>query len=154
VRTWSDAEMAAFERRWPIGIKQPRLCSMPGLRALVCTGLLGLRSTSIVCRLYAQAALDKAPGGHVTVINTEFGKPFRSMDSVVSCARCDEGRRPSVYAKEIADALEADLQPLAISGLITRISKYDTNPANNPQSPQPLASGANPSARVSAADER
>ena len=41
-----------------------------------------------------------------------------------------------VYAKEIADALEADLQPLANSGLITRISKYDTNPANNPQPPQ------------------
>src|SRR5882762_2558624 len=41
-----------------------------------------------------------------------------------------------VYAKDIADALEADLQPLATSGLITRISKYDTNPANNPQSPQ------------------
>ena len=28
-----------------------------------------------------------------------------------------------VYAKEIAEALEADLQPLATSGLITRISK-------------------------------
>jgi hypothetical protein len=41
-----------------------------------------------------------------------------------------------VYAKEIADALEADLQPLAGSGLITRISKYDTNPANNPQPPE------------------
>lgn len=41
-----------------------------------------------------------------------------------------------VYAKEIADALEADLQPVAAGGLITRISKYDTNPANNPQSPQ------------------
>ena len=41
-----------------------------------------------------------------------------------------------VYTKEIADALEADLQPLATSGLITRISKYDTDPANNPQSPQ------------------
>jgi hypothetical protein len=41
-----------------------------------------------------------------------------------------------VYAKEIADALEADLQPLATGRLITRISKYDTNPANNPQ-PQP-----------------
>ena len=40
-----------------------------------------------------------------------------------------------VYAKEIADALETDLQPLATSGLITRISKYDTNPANNPQPP-------------------
>jgi hypothetical protein len=41
-----------------------------------------------------------------------------------------------VYAKEIADALERDLQPLAASGLITRLAKYDTNPANNPQPPQ------------------
>jgi hypothetical protein len=41
-----------------------------------------------------------------------------------------------VYAKEIADALEADLQSLADSGLITRLSKYDTNPANNPQPPE------------------
>jgi len=41
-----------------------------------------------------------------------------------------------VYAKEIADAIEADLQPLATSGLIARISKYDTNPANNPQPPE------------------
>jgi hypothetical protein len=41
-----------------------------------------------------------------------------------------------VYTKEIADALEADLQPFARSGLITRISKYDTNPANNPQPPE------------------
>jgi hypothetical protein len=42
-----------------------------------------------------------------------------------------------VYAKEIADALEADLQPLAATGLISRISKYDTNPAKTPQPPQP-----------------
>jgi hypothetical protein len=41
-----------------------------------------------------------------------------------------------VYAKETADALEADLQPLAASGLITRLSKYDTNPANSPQPPE------------------
>jgi hypothetical protein len=40
-----------------------------------------------------------------------------------------------VYGKEIADALEADLQPLAARGLITRLSKYDTNPVNNPQPP-------------------
>ena len=40
-----------------------------------------------------------------------------------------------VYAKEIADALEAELQPLATSGLIARISKYDSNPSNNPQPP-------------------
>jgi len=41
-----------------------------------------------------------------------------------------------VYAKEIADALEAALQPFATGGLVARISKYDTNPANNPQPPQ------------------
>lgn len=41
-----------------------------------------------------------------------------------------------VYTKEIADALEADLQSLVNTGLIVRVSKYDTNPANNPQPPQ------------------
>ncbi|SRR5579871_711732 len=41
-----------------------------------------------------------------------------------------------VYAKEIADALEVDLQPLASGGIISRISKFDTNPANNPQPPK------------------
>jgi hypothetical protein len=40
-----------------------------------------------------------------------------------------------VYAKEKADALEADLQPLVGGALITRMSKHDTNPANNPQPP-------------------
>ena len=40
-----------------------------------------------------------------------------------------------VYAKPLADAIEADLQPLVGGTLITRISKYDTNPANNPQAP-------------------
>ena len=40
-----------------------------------------------------------------------------------------------VYAKELADALEKDLQPLVGGALITRLSKHDTNPANNPQPP-------------------
>ena len=41
-----------------------------------------------------------------------------------------------VYAKDIADALAAELAPLAQSGLITRLKTYDTNPANNPQPPK------------------
>jgi hypothetical protein len=41
-----------------------------------------------------------------------------------------------VYAKEKADALEADLRPLVGGALITRMSKHDTNPANNPQVPE------------------
>jgi hypothetical protein len=40
-----------------------------------------------------------------------------------------------VYAKDQADALEAELRPLVGDGLITRLAKHDTNPANNPQPP-------------------
>jgi hypothetical protein len=40
-----------------------------------------------------------------------------------------------VYAKEKADSLAADLQPLVGGGLVTRLAKHDTNPANNPQPP-------------------
>ena len=43
-----------------------------------------------------------------------------------------------VYAKEKADALEADLRPLLESGFIAKLSKHDTNPANNPQAPAHL----------------
>ena len=41
-----------------------------------------------------------------------------------------------VYAKEKADALEAALEPLVGGKLVTRMSKHDTNPANNPQPPE------------------
>ncbi len=40
-----------------------------------------------------------------------------------------------VYAKDNADALESDLQPLVGGNLVTRLSMHDTNPANNPQPP-------------------
>ena len=40
-----------------------------------------------------------------------------------------------VYPKAQADALEAELQPLVGGGVIARLWKYDTNPANNPQPP-------------------
>jgi hypothetical protein len=40
-----------------------------------------------------------------------------------------------VYAKDKADALEADLEPLVGGKLVTRLAKHDTNPANNPQLP-------------------
>ena len=40
-----------------------------------------------------------------------------------------------VYAKEKADALESALGALAGGDVIARMSRYDTNPANNPQPP-------------------
>ena len=41
-----------------------------------------------------------------------------------------------VYPEEAADALEADLRPLAGGPLVTATSRHDTNPANNPQVPK------------------
>jgi hypothetical protein len=41
-----------------------------------------------------------------------------------------------VYPKEIADALESDLQPLIGGAIVARLSKHDTDPANNPQMPE------------------
>jgi hypothetical protein len=41
-----------------------------------------------------------------------------------------------VYPKEQADALEADLQPLVDGIRITRLSRHETNPTNNPQIPE------------------
>lgn len=41
-----------------------------------------------------------------------------------------------VYEREIADALEADLQSVARSGIIKQTSKFDSNPGNNPEPPE------------------
>ena len=42
----------------------------------------------------------------------------------------------AVYPKQEADALEADLQPVVDGISILRISRHDTNPANNLQVPE------------------
>ena len=47
-----------------------------------------------------------------------------------------------VYARESADALEAALTPLVGAGVVTRLAMHDTNPANNPQTPEEYRSRA------------
>ena len=47
-----------------------------------------------------------------------------------------------VYAKQEADALESDLRPLVGGKLVTRMSRHDTNPANNPQPPRRYRPGS------------
>ena len=47
-----------------------------------------------------------------------------------------------VYARESADALEAALAPLVGAGVVTRLAKHDTDPANNPQTPEEYRSRA------------
>ena len=41
-----------------------------------------------------------------------------------------------VYARDKAAALEAPLTPLVGAGVVTRLARYDTNPANSPQMPE------------------
>ena len=41
-----------------------------------------------------------------------------------------------VYAKDLADALETDLRPLVGGAIVSRLTKHDTDPANNPQMPE------------------
>ena len=41
-----------------------------------------------------------------------------------------------VYEKEVADTLESALQELENRSIIEKLSKYDSNPANNPQPPK------------------
>lgn len=41
-----------------------------------------------------------------------------------------------VYERDVTDKLHAELVPLAGQGIVTRIQRTDTNPANNPQPPR------------------
>ena len=38
--------------------------------------------------------------------------------------------------REKADPLEADLKPFDGGEIVTKLTKHDTNPANNPQPPK------------------
>ena len=60
-------------------------------------------------------------------------KPAKKEKYLKSFAVYVEGQE--VYDKAAADALEAELKPLAEAGVITRLAKYDTDPAHNPQPP-------------------
>jgi hypothetical protein len=60
--------------------------------------------------------------------------PAKRVKHLASFAIHADGHE--VYGMEIADAIESDLRPLVGGGLIARMSRHDTNPANNPQPPR------------------
>jgi enterobacteria phage integrase len=94
IRAWTDAEMAAFEKRWPIGTKQRTayalMRNVGAARVDVhemtwaqvdADGVRYRRSKTGVAvdsgmQKDLRAALDATPRTHVTIINTEFGRPF------------------------------------------------------------------------------
>lgn len=94
IRAWTDAELAAFERRWPPGTKQRTAYALMlnvgaarvdvHLMTWTQIDLDGIGYTrqktgvpvAIEMATELRQALDAAPRDHVTIINTEFGKPF------------------------------------------------------------------------------
>jgi integrase len=94
IRAWTDAETAAFERRWPLGTKQRTayelMLGVGTARVDVhrmtwaqvdSSGVEYTRNKTgvpvdIALGTNLRAALDATPRTHVTIINTEFGKPF------------------------------------------------------------------------------
>jgi integrase len=95
VRSWTDDEIAAFEARWPIGTKQRLAFALQlytgqrvsdvhrmtwadvidGQKIRVVQQKTGAKLT---IRLHAglRQILDGTPRAHVTILNTEFRKPF------------------------------------------------------------------------------
>jgi enterobacteria phage integrase len=94
IRAWTDAELAAFERRWPLGTKQRTayalMLNVGAARVDVhlmtwaqidVDGVQYERQktgipVAMVPATELRQALDATPRKHVTILNTEFGKPF------------------------------------------------------------------------------
>lgn len=94
IRAWTDAELAAYEQRWPIGTKQRTAYALMlyvgtarvDVHRITWTqfeaGAVGyVRSkTGVSVDMSVQAelqhALAAAPRDHVTIVNTEYGRPF------------------------------------------------------------------------------
>ncbi len=60
--------------------------------------------------------------------------PAKREKYLVSFSIHVDGRE--VYSRSAADAIEAELGPLAGGAVISRLVRHDTNPANNPQMPE------------------
>jgi integrase len=94
IRSWSDAEIQAFERKWPIGTKQRlafALMLYTGQRrsdvhrmtwADLSNGTIRVvqqkTKTKLAIPLHRElvAVLAATDRSHMTIINTEYGKPF------------------------------------------------------------------------------
>lgn len=94
VRSWTDGEILQFEARWPIGTKQRLafgLMLYTGQRRSdvhrmtwtdIRDGRIGVvqqkTGAKLQIKIHGELAkiLDAAPRDHVTILNTEYGKPF------------------------------------------------------------------------------
>jgi hypothetical protein len=130
LRIYLNDEAAALARRDP---------NDPSLRPLA--DILGKHHAALKCQFdaftdYVAEAERNGTGGYPLYAWTKatIEDPVKKAKHIKSFALYVNGEE--VYAKDAADALEQDLQPLVGGALVTRMSKHDTNPANNPQPPK------------------
>ena len=128
VRIHLADEAAALARRDP---GNPALGSLPGILARHDATMRSIYDAS--ADYVAEAERHGSEGyplyrwTKATIKDPKAAKHVRSFALYVG--------GEEVYAKKRADALEADLQPLVGNGVVTRMTKHDSNPANNPQVP-------------------
>src|SRR5215469_8265673 len=129
LRVYLGPAFAAAARRNPL---DPMLGTLPAI--------LARHHATLKCQFDAFAGyvaeaeregVDRYPLYEWTKATIE--NPVKKAKHIESFTLYVEGEE--VYAKEPAEALEADLQPLVDGKMITRLTKHDTNPANNPQPP-------------------
>jgi hypothetical protein len=102
--------------------------------------ILGKHRATMKCQFdaFAEYVTEAEKHGTETYPLYEWTKatsedPSKKKKHLSSFALYVEGKE--VYAGEKAESLEEDLWPMMGDKLVKRISKYDTNPANNPQPP-------------------
>jgi integrase len=92
IRAWTDAELAKFEKRWPLGSKQRTayalmlwfgaahvdVHAMTWPQAEQATYTRNKSSVAVQTAIYSELekTLAAAPRNHVAIITTEYGKPF------------------------------------------------------------------------------
>jgi integrase len=128
IRAWTDAELAAYECRWPIGTKQRTayalMLNMGTAR--VDTHLLtwnqvdevasyARHKTGVAVEMALSEDLRKAlaamPRAHLTVINTDYGKPYtvdgfsRFMRDAITAAGLPLGCQPHGLRKTLGRLL-------------------------------------------------
>jgi hypothetical protein len=130
VRLYFTDELSEIARRNP---SDPAFGALPGV--------LGKHGATMKCQFdafadYVAEAERHGVEGYPLYAWTKatIEDPVKKAKHIRSFALHVKGRE--VYSKEEADALEADLQPLVDGQSITRLSRHDTNPANNPQPPE------------------
>jgi hypothetical protein len=123
-------ELAELARRDPAA---PALGPLPRV--------LGKHSATMKCQLDAFADYVAEAEAHGVELYPLYAWTKATIEDPVKRAKHLRSfalhiKGEAMYPKQEADALEADLQPVVDGISILRISRHDSNPANNPQVPE------------------